>query len=289
MQRLLFIINPAAGQGSVKLSRDSISKSLDPDKFTFEIAYTEAHKRADEITRNMRKDFDVFIAVGGDGTINEIAREIVGTEKVLGIIPRGSGNGLARSLGIPMKVPGAVGVINNFKVTKIDAVTINEQYFFNVAGVGFDAYVAKLFDGKEKRGLQGYVKVIAKKFFKYQGKEFAWQTNGHAHSEKAFLMSFANTSQFGNNAYIAPAALYDDGKFDFCLLRDFPRWKTPGLAFKLFNKTLDKSSYYFSESLEKLSLRSQGEIWAHLDGEPVIFQDDLEIKIKPGALRVIGN
>lgn len=289
MYRLLFIVNPVAGSKKAYLNKEIIAKYLDPKRFRFEVANTKSHKRANEITEAMKNHFDAFIAVGGDGTINEIGRELVGTDKILGIIPAGSGNGLARSLNIPLKHDQALAVINNFKLSKIDAVMANEQYFFNVAGVGFDAYVAKLFDGKEKRGLSGYVKVIADKFFNYKGKAFRWQVNGHEESEKAFLMSFANTTQYGNNAHIAPHAKFDDGKFEFCVVKDFPRWKTPGLVIRLFNKTLDKSPYYRSSSLSNLELKCEGKVWAHLDGEPKTFRDCLKISVKPRALRVISN
>jgi len=156
--------------------------------------------------------------------------------------------------------------------------------------VGFDAYIAKKFQGKKRRGLGGYASLIARKFLSYKGKKFKIILNGHSYQEKAFLISFANTSQYGNNAHIAPMAKYDDGVFELCVVKDFPRWRTPELAFRLFKKTIHHSPFYYHKSSEKLKLERKGKIVTHLDGESVVFKNALEIKLLPQALSVIrGN
>ncbi len=280
-----------AGRKSIDLDGDKLRQFFQATSHFFDIEYTGKKRLADTIVKERFSEFEVFVAVGGDGTINEVGREVTGTDKIMGIVPNGSGNGLARTLNIPLDVDGALEKIRKMVVEKIDAVMVNDaQYFFNVAGIGFDAYVAHKFDKLENRGLAGYVNVILKKFFFYQSKKFKFSENGHSRKEKAFLISFANNSQYGNNAHIAPMAKYDDGKFDLCILKSFPWWKTPELAVRLFNKSIHESKYYSHQLLEELLIERKGKIIAHLDGEPFVFKNELKLEVLPKALQVItGN
>jgi len=287
MINILFVINPAAGNRRHGINEEAISKHFPDAHYNITIKYTDGPGNAGEIARSMREQADTVVAVGGDGTINEIAGTLIHTHAALAILPAGSGNGLARSLNIPMSVKKALDVIKAGTTSYIDAVKINDHYFFNMAGVGFDAYIARLFDGRKKRGLNGYVKVVMQKFFKYKGKKFEIHLNGDHYHEQAFLVSFANSSQYGNNAHIAPNAKLDDGKFNLCIVRDFPRWQTPVLAWQLFSKKIDRSPFYLSRVTEELVLNTDGDVWTHLDGEPHVFRDELRLSIEPAALKVI--
>ncbi len=289
MIKLLFIINPTAGNKTSNLTHDKILSILQPETFSFDISYTKPNFLADKIVKENLEKYDVFVAVGGDGTINEVGKELIGTNKKMAIIPAGSGNGLARSLGIPMQTFKALEVIKRMSSIRIDAIKVNDNYFFNMAGVGFDAYIARKFQGKKKRGLGGYAKLVARKFFNYKGKKYRIVMNGHSYHEKAFLISFANTSQYGNNAHIAPMAKYNDGVFELCVVKDFPRWKTPELAVRLFKKTIHHSPYYYSKSLEDLEIKRNGKIVTHLDGESRIFKKSIKIRVIPKALKVISG
>ena len=291
MKKVLFIVNPAAGIKKSALDENVIRKTIQASDYevAFEFIYTKRPSHATEIVRGEKLNFDVIVAAGGDGTINEVGRELVGSSTSLGIIPGGSGNGLARSLGIPLSNEKAVELILNGHSSKIDAISINGMYFFNMAGVGFDAYVAKLFHERKNRGLQGYIQIVANKFMSYRGKKIEMVIEGKKFSERAFLMSFANTTQYGNNAHIAPNAKFDDGKIEICIVKDFPRWRTPELIFKMFTKSLKESKYYQTHTVENASLLGKGEIWAHLDGEPITFQNKMDLSIKSNAINVINR
>ena len=289
--KFLFIINPTAGKKSSDLDAGKIAGSFASTDHVFDLQFTTPERLADAIVRETKDEYDVFVAVGGDGTINEIGKELVNTTKIMGIVPNGSGNGLARSLGISLEVNDALEVLSRLKVEQIDAINVNgKHYFFNMAGIGFDAYIARKFDKLKNRGLTGYINVIIKKFFFYKGNKFKLMENGDMRKVRAFMISFANTTQFGNNAHIAPMAKYDDGKFDLCILKNFPKWKTPELAIRLFNKSIHESKYFEHKFLEKLTIARKGKIIAHLDGEPMVFKKEITLEVVPKALHVItGN
>lgn len=289
MKKILFIINPISGVGKQRIVENLIDKVLDLQQFTYEIAYTEYAKHAIEISSEFAPKFDVLVAVGGDGTVNEISHGLIGTNTHLAIIPTGSGNGLARSLKIPLNVEKAIENINKYNSHTIDSATINDKIFVNVAGIGFDAKISHRFASYGKRGLWSYVKLTLNEFFNYSPKKYKLIIDGRVIKKKAFLISFANSSQFGNNAYIAPKALVDDGFIDISLMKKFPLLAAPVVGFKLFDKKVDSSRYVDSFRGKHIMIRRKKAIKAHIDGEPVVFGNDIFIKVQPLSLKVLAG
>jgi len=287
MKKILFIINPISGVGKQKNIQSIIDKRLNKSNFICEIKYTEAPKHATQISSEAVGKYDAVIAVGGDGTVNEVSAGLIGSKTPLGIIPSGSGNGLARFLHIPLKIKKAIELINQFEIQAIDSLTINNIKFVNLAGIGFDALISHQFANYGKRGLWSYVKIIIKEFYRFKPLEFTCNIDGKIISKKLFMISFANSSQFGNNAHIAPNAKINDGLIDICMLRQFPLIVSPIIAFRLFNKTMHKSKYIEIIKGKSIQIAHHSEIIAHVDGEPILLTKNLKIDIRPLSLNVI--
>ncbi len=290
-KNIFFIINPISGVGRQKTIEKLIDTSLNKNLFTPEIKYTEAPKHAIELSKQAANKYDVVVAVGGDGSINEVSRGLINTNTALAILPTGSGNGLARYLKIPLNLKKAVQIINNFNIKEIDTVNINEQKFVSIAGIGFDAHISYKFADYGKRGFVSYVKLVINEFRKYKAQKYHLTIDGNQYEKNAFLISFANSSQFGNNANISPKAKIDDGLIDICFLKKFPVVAAPCLGFRLFNKTIDKSKYIEIIQGKEIKITYPQPLIAHIDGEPVEFQNELNIKINPLSLKIIipGN
>ncbi|MDA3892078.1 MAG: diacylglycerol kinase family lipid kinase [Salinivirgaceae bacterium] len=287
--KALFIINPISGTGKQDHFLDDVAYKFGKASLAYETVYTEYQGHATELSRNASKEFDVVVAVGGDGTVNEVAKGLIGSKACMGIVPVGSGNGLARHLRLPMKLKEALDIIIENQVINIDTATLNGNYFVNVAGIGFDAHIAHLFAKTKKRGPIPYVTMATVEFQKYQSQNYEVIVEGQEYNFKAFLISFANSSQFGNNAYISPNAVINDGLLDVCLMSDFPKVEAGQLAIKLFNKRLDKSKYMKIVRATHILVRSDKDINAHIDGEPINLTKEVEIILNKGSLKVIHN
>jgi len=288
VKKLLFIVNPVSGIGKQKDIEQLVSDHLDRSKFHYAISYTEQPGHATILSKEAStKGIDVVVAVGGDGTVNEVAQGLVGTETVMGIIPTGSGNGLSRHLDIPMNLKRALEVINNGKVLKIDTATLNDDLFVNVAGVGFDASVAKKFEKAGKRGFLTYFKITTGSYKTYKPKKYKLIIDGTVIRRKALLISFANSSQFGNNTSIDPGARIDDGLIDVCIVRRIPFWKTVLIAPLLFMKKFDRTPYIeIIQAKEVQVFRKKGKT-IHLDGDPKQTGKQLTIRINPLSLNIL--
>ena len=287
-KKICFIINPKSGTGDWKGIEKSISLYLDKS-FTCTILHTERAEHATELAREAAKTNDVIIAVGGDGMMNETASGLLGTNAILGIIPTGSGNALARHLGIPMNHKGAIECINKMNSATIDTATINDKHFFAIAGTGYDAEIAAKFAKKKKRGFFTYLKLSIFNFFTYKPAEYIISVDGKETKRVAFLISVANSSQYGNNAYIAPEASLLNGTLDVCMLKPYNMFVGPFLALKLFNRTLHKSSYLHIIRGKNIAIkRSDNQAMCiHYDGEVMQAANAMHIEIKPKTLKVI--
>ncbi|MDP1623144.1 MAG: diacylglycerol kinase family lipid kinase [Bacteroidales bacterium] len=285
---ILFIVNPVSGIGKQKGVERLIDERLDKTMFASSVAYTAAPGHATEISQKAADDgVEIVVAVGGDGTVNEIVTGLVGTETALAIIPAGSGNGLARHLKIPMNMKRAMDVINEGTIMKIDTATINGQLFVNVAGVGFDASVAKKFAVAGKRGFSTYLRITANSYRGYEPKQYDMIIDGKVIRRRALLISFANSSQFGNNTSIDPAASVSDGFIDVCIVGKMPFWKTLFLAPLLFLKKFDQTRYVEIIRAKKVVLKRKKGKSIHLDGDPKIMGKELTMQINPLSLNVI--
>ena len=224
------------------------------------------------------------LAIGGDGTVNETARALRRSATALGIVPIGSGNGLARHLGLPLNPLKAVERALNGRPVVIDSADINEYPFFCTAGLGFEAYVAHSFAQQPVRGLPTYVRTAFRAFGSYRPVQF--RLDGQEKS--LFSLTFANAGQFGNNAWMAPRANIADGRLELCELRPFPLPQAGLLAWRLFNKTLDHSAYWRGRGITKTTVQADGPLLIHADGEPIILPEGrAEVRVLPGSLLVL--
>ncbi len=285
--KIVFIINPIAGGKNKNHFSKVISSHLNASKFEYELIQTESEKHAYELTKAaILNGAEIVVAVGGDGTINEIGSALIGNTCTLAIIPYGSGNGLARSLKIPMNTIQAVKLINQFKTAKIDAAKLNEHYFFNMSGMGFDAHISHVFAKDKNRGLLGYVKATFSELKNYRSKNYKIIIDGKTLEEEAFILSVANSSQYGNEAHIAPRAELQDGLLDLVIVKPFPLYLMPLLALRMFLKTADKSKYLISLQGKSILINRNNNV-IHLDGEPKLVTENIQIQILAKAINVI--
>ena len=232
---------------------------------------------------------DVVVAVGGDGTVNEVARAIVHSDTVLGIIPCGSGNGLARHLLLPLNVRKAIDVINRCEVRQLDYGIINDYPFFCTCGMGFDAFVSMKFAEAGKRGPITYVENVLREGLKYKPETYTIEDESGTLQYKAFLISCANASQYGNNAYIAPQASMSDGLMDVIIMEPFDVFEAPQISIEMFSKTLDKNSKIKTFRTRHLHIHRDKPGVIHYDGDPVMTGADIDIELKPKGINIIVN
>jgi diacylglycerol kinase (ATP) len=211
---------------------------------------------------------------------------LINTSTALAILPAGSGNGLARHLNIPLSLDKAMQVINRSHSISIDTVKINEERYLGMAGVGFDAHIGWEFARFGKRGFKSYINVFLREYPKYRPADYTLWLDGKELKRKALLISFANGSQYGNNAAIAPGADLTDGLIDVCILRDFHLGNVPGLAWRLFNKRMQGSRFLETIRAKEVIVHQEAET-AHIDGEPVLLGKEIKIKVDPLSLKVI--
>jgi diacylglycerol kinase (ATP) len=284
-RKLLFILNPKAGKGRA-LEIAGIIKEQMPSHIPFSV---ELFTDAEEFDSLMAKkhNYSDLIAAGGDGTINSVAKNLVGTDITLGIIPLGSGNGLARSLGISMDVKEAIEQVIEGKKTKIDHGTIGKFPFFCTSGVGFDAHIGNLFARSKKRGLQSYVKIIVREIMSYRSREYTLKMNGNEFKRKAYLITIANAGQYGNDFYIAPQANMQDGKFHVVVLRPFGFFGAFGLLRKVLQGKANESRFIETFVANKLTIEREARDAVHFDGEPEFLGEKIEFECRPQQLNVI--
>jgi diacylglycerol kinase (ATP) len=285
---ILFIINPISGGSKKQHWLSVLNNNLDKRKFCAHIEYTSAPNHATEIAHHaVIGGFKKIVAVGGDGTINEVAKVLIGTDVSLGIIPKGSGNGMARHLKIPLQEEKALLALNDCNEIAIDTASMNDIPFFCTSGVGFDAHIGSVFASSKERGLKSYLKSTVKEYLKYKSVSYRLCFDGEVIEKKAFLITFANAGQYGNNVFIAPQADIRDGFLDVCVLGVFPVYDVFNLAYRLFASSINKSKHISSYKAKELVLYRAYEGMVHLDGEPYEMGKELTIKINPSSLKVL--
>jgi YegS/Rv2252/BmrU family lipid kinase len=266
---------------------DLIQKNLDTSLFEPTIVFTEGAMHASDLARGAVGRYQYVIAVGGDGTVNEIASAIVGTDTALGILPFGSGNGLARFLGIPMDIADAIKTLNVERVEAIDSAKLNGQCFFNMAGMGFDAHISEVFSHDKTRGFGAYIRSSLREIVNYKSDTYHIDIDGVTYVREAFMLSIANSSQYGNNAHVSPCASVQDGWLDVCIIKPFPLYRFPEMGIRMFAKTAHKSKYVEIIQGKHISIKRSKDAPVHLDGEPQIMGTDVEINIVPGSLKIV--
>jgi len=288
-RKALFIINPISGGKKKDQVPALIKKILDHTQFEATIVYTERAMHGGDLAKDAVGVYDYVIAVGGDGTVNEIASAIVGTNIALGIIPFGSGNGLARFLGIPIDTGKSIEAINAERGEVIDSAKLNGQRFFNLAGMGFDAHIAEVFSHDKNRGFWAYIKSSFREISNYKAETYHINIDGTEYVRDAFMLSIANSSQFGNNAHVSPYASVQDGLLDVCIIKQFPLWRFIEMGIRMFAKTADKSKYVEIIRGKNVTIRRSTDGPVHLDGEPQTIGTEANIEIVPASLRIIAG
>jgi YegS/Rv2252/BmrU family lipid kinase len=288
-KRIVFVVNPISGTQGKKAILKWIDERLDQSIYDYSIVKTEYAGHATQIAANaVQEKVDVVVAIGGDGTINEIARSLVHTNTALGIIPCGSGNGLARHLRIPMEPKAAIDVLNRGHELCIDYGKINNIPFFCTCGVGFDAFISLKFADSGKRGLLTYLENTLHESLTYQPETYEIENEEGTMKYKAWLIACGNASQYGNDAYIAPQASLTDGLMDVTIMEPFTVLDVPSLSFQLFNKTIDQNSRVKTMRAKKIKIHRVNDGVMHFDGDPLMAGKELEVEIIPAGLRVIA-
>ena len=286
-QKIRFIINPISGIGSKDELPEIIEAYLDHTKFEYDIALTEYRKHAKKIAYEASLEgIDIICAVGGDGSVHEVGTSLIGTKTKLAILPCGSGNGLARHLGIPMDLGEALQCINKDQSLRMDTVIVNDKPFLSIGGYGFDALIAKKFDKSVKRGFWSYVKLVSKEFGSFKPVSVDFEVNGHKRSEKVILCTVANASEFGNGFVVSPTSDIADGKIELCILKPFSFFRAPGVVYRFFKRTSHLSKFVEVISFEKARIRLSERI-AHYDGEPFDVREELNVEVVPKSLTII--
>jgi diacylglycerol kinase (ATP) len=288
-RKIVFIVNPISGRRRRMNLEDAIRRHVNKKKFIPVIKETRYAGHAIELSREaVEAKTDVVVAVGGDGTINEVASQIIGSDTVLGIIPQGSGNGLARHLGIPRTVQGAMRLINRMNVIEIDTATVNGVPFVSIAGVGFDALVAKLFAKGKSRGFFSYAHLISTHFLYYKPKKYKIRfEDGTQLKTRALFISFANSNQFGYNTAIAPNARLRDGLLDVIVVQKPGIFDLPLVANLMLLRAIDKSKYVQSFRSSHFWISQKKNRVVNIDGEARKISKNLEIQVHPLSLKVI--
>lgn len=289
LKKIKLIYNPRSGlMRSPVIIRRLIEYTLHEAPFQYDFAQTKYRGHAREIAAQAAADgYDAVVAVGGDGTANETASGLLYTPCALGIIPIGSGNGLARGLSIPISVRRATRLLLDGVVRLIDAGQIENRHFFVVTGIGFDALIGKLFDDRSLRGPLPYFYIGVREFFYYRPETFTLKFDDKKITVRALLVTIANTKQWGNGVFIAPHAEPDDGLLDVCILHRINVLRAIYHFPKLFTGKIDKVREYERYQTTALQIFRQKPGPFHVDGEPVDAEEVLNISIKHKALRVI--
>ena len=290
MKRIVFIMNPISGTASKAAVPQLIENRLDQSLFEYEIRLTEHAGHATTIAQQAAEEgVDLVVAVGGDGTVNEVGRALIETQTAMAILPCGSGNGLARHLMLPMDLGKAISLINRFEIHDLDYGTINGIPFFCTCGMGFDAFISMKFAEAGKRGLITYVENVLKEGLKYKPETYELEDETGTKHYKAFLISAANASQYGNNAYIAPQASMSDGLLDVIIMEPFDVLEAPQISLDMFNKTLDKNSKIKTFKAKRIHVHRKEPGWIHYDGDPVMTDADIDILLHSKGIKLLVN
>jgi diacylglycerol kinase (ATP) len=287
LRKILFIINPLSGTGKKDVVPQLIKKHLS-DFFETKVVYTKEPKHATELSiQAAKEEYYLVFAVGGDGSVNEVVQGLINTQTRLGIIPVGSGNGLARHLNIPLDIEKAIKLLLSETYVSHDVGSINKHYFVTTAGIGFDAKIAEKFWKLKKRGFINYVKTIIQEFSQYKSPTFKITEGEEGYATEAFILTIANASQYGNQAIIAPGANAGDGYLELCRIDSFSAWQSPFVALRLMTGTIAGAKYYHRKMVTKLTITGDFS-WFHADGEPFECSGKVNINIIPGGLKILA-
>jgi diacylglycerol kinase (ATP) len=288
-KKVFFIINKFAGTGYKTQLEGRILSHCEELRIEPTIEFTQGPNHANELSHQaaISNKFDIVFAVGGDGTVNEVAQGLVHTKQIMGILPNGSGNGLARHLGISMNFNKALEMLRSDTIIAMDSFLINDKLSVNVSGIGFDGHVAGLFSKGGKRGLIGYTRFVLQEFFNFKEFSATILLDGKTSEKDAFVIAFANSSQFGNNARVSPHASVCDGVLDVCFIRKVPVTHAFGFAHKMFTSQIEKSSWVEIVKAKQLTLSFEDAMPYHVDGEAMKPTHNFSIIMQPASISML--
>lgn len=305
MKHILFIVNPISGIGKQKKIEQLVDDNLDHTLFDHEIVYTEhIHHGKELATQALQGSYDAIVAVGGDGSVNDVITGLMSPKCIngdksnnvkpvsvdhptLGIIPCGSGNGLARNLKIPLNPAHAIQSLNRYNEALIDIIKLNDRVVASIAGIGFDARVARRMKLAKVRGLQAYAKIIISDYTSYKEHTFRLNIDGREIERKAWFISFANSNQFGFNTAIAPQAKLDDGLIDVCIVDRIPLIHLPFTAPLLYLNHFELSQHVEMFKAHEVVVYNNEEHWVNVDGEGEELGKELHFTNIPKSLKIL--
>ena len=282
MEKVAFIINPFSAKKNYQPFLNELKNKVDNPLYYV----SESIPGTDDFIQKYFNEVDIFVAIGGDGTISTVAKNLINTEKILAIFPAGSGNGFSNETQFSKNLNELLEKIKAKKSRKIDTFTVNDRLSINVSGTGFDGKVVKEFE-KTTRGFKNYIKVSLKTFFNYKPIKLKFFNEEHKQYNGKYLMvNIANTRQFGNNAYIAPQASKSDGLVDMVLVKKFPLTYSPLFAFRMFTKKLKDDDYITYLPVSEIEFKVNTKNW-HLDGEFNKIKSPIHVKVQPSSLNIL--
>ena len=287
-KHMVFIINPKSGVERQKEIQQAIDDYLDLAQYSYEILHTEFAKHGTKLAKEAaRNGAYAVVAVGGDGSVNDVVQGLLGTDTLLAIIPKGSGNGMARTMKIPLETGEAIKVINKGNTVKMDVGYANGLPFISNAGVAFDALVSKKFAKSERRGFWIYSWLVTKYMWLYKSWTWKIMIDGQPFTERAFMVNIANGQQFGYNFRIAPMASYTDGLLDLIIIRKFPKILGGLIVFRAMNGTIADSPYVKHLTGKEITISNPGLRLMQTDGDAHVCENSITFKIIPAAQTVI--
>ena len=285
---ILAIINPVSGTSSKDKIPRLIDTAVDASRYDVSIMATEYPGHAREIAQQAVEDgIDIVVAIGGDGTVNEVGSAVCGTSTVLAIVPCGSGNGLARHLRIPMNASRALQVLNDGVVGRFDYCTVNGKPFFCTCGMGFDATVSYKFSNEGTRGFITYIKTALSEYVKYKPQEYLIDIDGKKMQEKAFVIACCNAAQYGNNAYIAPRATMQDGLLDITVMHPFNVMESPLIGARLFLRQLNHDHHVSIYRGKRIVIERRHDDVIHIDGDPVMLPARIVVENVAAGINIL--
>ena len=295
--KTLVVVNPISGVGRQKRIEIMLKQNLDHDLFDYQVRYTEHIHHGTTLAREAAdKGYDCVVACGGDGSVNDVVQGIKGTDVRLGIIPCGSGNGLARSLKIPLLPWLAIRVLNQQHKQTIDTIAISspndpskEYVCINAAGCGYDAYIARLMQAAKTRGIAAYTNLILREYDRYNCSDYHLHVNGHDYYRNAWFIAIANSQQFGYNLAVAPKAKLDDGLIDISIIDKVPLDHVPITAPLAFTNHLDLSQHVEMFRAPEILIEGNADRWVNIDGEGINIGTAVRFVNNPKSINIYSR
>ena len=288
-KKMLVIVNPISGVGRQKKIERLLKDNLNLDLYEYTVRYTEHIHHGTELAREgAMQGFDIISAVGGDGSVNDVITGMYGSDATLGIIPCGSGNGLARCMKIPLTPALAIRVLNQDYQGTIDTIILNDKYYIaSIAGVGFDAFIARLMKSAKLRGFSAYLNLILREYPTYESKDYTLVIDGQEIRRKAWFTTFANSNQFGYNAAVAPQAKLDDGLIDISIVDKIPIGHVAITGPLVYANHFELSQHVEMFKAHEVYVSGNVDCWVNIDGEGENVGTDLHFVNHQQSLKIM--